>query len=76
MSLDKTLVMNTVYDAGLITLGAVGTSMASKKLTKYEMGVSNSTQGIFKLFLAVGGGSLLVKYLQKSGYAPKDTWKE
>ena len=74
MSLDKNVVMNTIYNAGLITLGAVGTSMISKKLMKYELGVSNSTQGIFKV--AVGGGSVLVKYLQKSGYVPEEPWKK
>ena len=68
--------INTVYDAGLITLGAVGTSMVSKKLVKYDTGVSNSLQGIFKLFLAVGGGSSLVKYAQKMEYFPEDPWKE
>ena len=74
--MDKNLVMNTVYNAGLITLGAVGTSMASKKLTKYELGVSSSTQGIFKLMLAVGGGSILVKYLQEMEYVPEEPWKD
>ena len=76
MSLDKNVVMNTIYNAGLITLGAVGTSMISKKLMKYELGVSNSTQGIFKSAVAVGGGSVLVKYLQKSGYVPEEPWKK
>ena len=76
MSLDKNVVMNTIYNAGLITLGAVGTSMISKKLMKYELGVSNSTQGIFKLAVAVGGGSVLVKYLQKSGYVSEEPWKK
>ena len=75
MSLDKNVVMNTIYNAGLITLGAVGTSIVSKKLTKYELGVSNTPQGIFKLAVAVGGGSILVKYLQKSGYVPEEPWK-
>ena len=62
MSLDKNIVLNTIYNAGLITLGPVGTSMISK--------------GIFKLAVAVGGGSVLVKYLQKSGYVPEEPWKE
>ena len=74
--MDKNLVMNTVYNAGLITLGAVGTSMVSKKLMKYEMGVSNTSQGILKLALAVGGGSILVKYAPKMGYVPEEPWKE
>ena len=76
MSLDKNVVMNTIYNAGLITLGAVGTSMVGKKLMKYELGVSNTSQGIFKLAIAVGRGSILVKYLQKSGYVPEEPWKD
>ena len=68
--------MNTAYNAGLVTLGAVGTSMASKKLFRYDTEVSNTTQGILKLALAVGGGALLVKYMQKTGYVPKEPWKE
>ena len=68
--------MNTAYNAGLVTLGAVGTSMASKKLFRYDTEVSNTTQGILKLALAVGGGALLVKYMQKTGYVPEEPWKE
>ena len=64
MSLDKNVVMNTIYNAGLITLGAVGTSMVSRKLMKDGLGVADkSTQGVLKLAVAVGGGSILVKYL-------------
>ena len=78
MSLDRNAVMNTVYNAGLITLGAIGTSMVSKKLMKDGLGIADksSVQGIFKLAVAVGGGSILVKYLQKSGYVPEEPWKE
>ena len=68
--------MNTAYNAGLITLGAVGTSVASKKLFRYDTGVSSSMQGVMKLALAVGGGALLVKYVQKAGYVPEEPWKE
>ena len=67
--------MNTAYNAGLITLGAVGTSMASKKLFRYDTGVSISTQGIMKLALAVDGGALLVKYMQKAGTFPRNRGK-
>ena len=77
MSLDKNVVMNTIYNAGLITLGAVGTSMISKKLMKDGLGVTNnSAQGVLKLAVAVGGGSVMVKYLQKMGYVPEEPWKD
>ena len=76
MSLDQNVVMNTIYNAGLITLGAVGTSMVSRKLMKDGLEVADkSTQGVLKLAVAVGGGSILVKYLQKSGYVPEEPWK-
>ena len=79
MSLDKNVVMNTIHNAGLITVGAVRTSMISKKLMKDGLGVTNasqSTQGVLKLAVAVGGGSVMVKYLQKMGYVPEEQWKD
>lgn len=78
MSLDKQDVLNTLYNAGLITLGAVGTAVVSKKVTKDGLGVSDksSPQNILKLAVAVGGGSILVKYLQKMKYVPEEPWKQ
>ena len=76
MSLDKNVVMNTIYIAGLITLGAVEASMVSRKLMKDGLGVADkSRKGDLKLAVAVGGGSILVKYLQKMGYVPEEPWK-
>ena len=75
MFLSKNEVMNEPYNAGLITLGAVATSMVSRKLTKDDLGVTSSTQRILKLTAAVGGGSLLVKYLQKKDYIPDEPFK-
>ena len=75
MSLSKNEVTNELYNAGLITLGAVATSMVNKKLTKDDLGVTNSTQRILKLAAAVGGGALLVKFLQKKDYVPNEPFK-
>ena len=75
MSLSKNEIMNELYNAGLITLGAVATSMASRKLTKDGLGVTNSTQGALKLPAAVGGGALFVKFLQKKDYVSKEPFK-
>ena len=36
--------MNELYNAGLITLGAVATSMVSRKLMKDDLGVTSSKQ--------------------------------
>ena len=65
MSLTKEEILNGLYNAGLITLGAVGVSMASQKLLKDDLGVRRSTQRVLRLVAAVGGGSILVKFLQK-----------
>ena len=75
MSLSKNEVMNELYNAGLVTLGAVATSMVSKKLAKDDLGDTNSTQRILKLAAAVGGGALLVKFLQKKDYVPKEPFE-
>ena len=76
MSLSKNEVMNELYNAGLITLGAVATSMVSRKLMKDGLGVTNSRQSILKLAAAVGGRSVLVKYLQKKEYVPDTPFKK
>ena len=76
MSLTKNEVLNELYNAGLVTLGAVVTSMVSKKLMKDDLGVTSSTQRVLRLIAAVGGGSLLVKFLQKKDYVPKEPFKD
>ena len=76
MSLSKNEVMNELYNAGLITLGAVATSMVSRKLTRDGLGVTSSVQSILKLAAAVGGGPVLVKYLQKKVYIPNEPFKD
>ena len=68
--------MNELFNAGLITLGAVATSMVSRKLLKNDLGVSNTTQRMLKLAAAVEGGSVLVKYLQKKDYIPDEPFKD
>ena len=75
MSLSKNDLMNEIYNAGLFTLGAVATSMVSRKLTKDGLGVTSSAQSILKLAVAVGGRSVLVKYLQKKDYVPDTPFK-
>ena len=76
MSLRKNDVMNTLCNAGLITLGAVATSMVSRKLMKDDLRVTSSSQRILKLAEAVGGGSVLVKYLQKMNNVPEEPFKD
>ena len=68
--------MNELYNAGLITLGAVAASMVSKKLMKDDLVVTSSSQRILRLAVAVGGGSVLVRYLQKMNYVPEKPFKD
>ena len=75
MSLTKEEILNGLYNAGLITLKAVGVSMASQKILKDDLGVTRSSQRILRLAAAVGGGSLLVKFLQKKEYVPAESFK-
>ena len=78
MPLDTNTVMNTAYNASLITLGAIGTSMVLKKVMGGSLGIENKTgvKDILKLIVAVSGGSILAKYLQASGVIPEKPWKE
>ena len=76
MSLSKNELMNELYNDGLVMLGAVATSMISRKLVKDDLGVTSTTSRILRLAAAVGGGSILVKYLQKKNYVPGEPFKD
>ena len=76
MSLSKEDLMNEAYDAGLITLGAVSVGYASKKITKDGLGVPMTPMTVAKLAVAIAGGSVLVKYLQKKEFVPVNPFKK
>ena len=76
MSLSKNELMNELYNARLITLGAVATSMISRKLVKDNLGVTSMTASVLRLAAAVGRGSVLIKYLQKHNYVPEEPFKD
>ena len=76
MSISKEDLMNEAYDAGLITLGAVGVGFASKKILKDGLGVPLTPMSIAKLAVAIAGGSILVQYLQKKDLLPNDPVKK
>ena len=48
MSISKEDLMNEAYDAGLVTLGAVGVGFASKKILKDRLGVPSTPLSIAK----------------------------
>ena len=76
MSLTKEEVLNGLHNAGLITLGAAGVSLASSKLLKENLGVTRTMQNLVKMAVAVGGGSLLVKFVQKKDWVPSEPFKK
>jgi hypothetical protein len=61
-----------VYDAVLLTAGAVGISMASKKILKEPLGTPENVKGMLKLAVSV---SLLVSYPKEKKYLPDDPFK-
>jgi hypothetical protein len=66
-----------VYDAVLLTAGAVGISMASKKFLKESLGTPENVKGFVKLAVSnsVSLSSLLVSYLKEKKYLPNDPFK-
>ena len=76
MSLTKEEVLNSLYNAGLITAGAGAVSLASSKMLKENLGVTRTMQNLVNMAVAVGGGSLLVKFAQKKDWVPSEPFKK
>ncbi|CAB4023170.1 norphogenetic [Paramuricea clavata] len=74
MSKESKMTME-VYNAVLLTAGAVGISMASKKLLKEPLGTPDNVKGMVKLAVSVSLSSLLVSYLKEKKYLPDDPFK-
>ena len=68
--------MNQVFDAGLVTLGAVGISMVSKKAMGNSLSVPSTGIGILKMTAAIASGTMLIQYLQKQKLIPDDPFKK
>ncbi|CAB4003947.1 Hypothetical predicted protein [Paramuricea clavata] len=74
-AVDKSEMGGEVYDALLLTAGAIGISMASKKLLKEPLGTPENTKGMLKLAVSLSLSSLLVSYLKKHKYIPDNPIK-
>ncbi|CAB4002515.1 Hypothetical predicted protein [Paramuricea clavata] len=74
-AVNKSEMGSEVYDALLLTAGAIGISMASKKLLKEPLGTPENTKGMLKLAVSVSLSSLLVSYLKKNKYIPDNPIK-
>ena len=64
-----------LYDAAVLTVGAVGVSYASGKLTKDTLGVPMTLSGSAKLALAFGLSAIGVKILKDKSVLPANPFK-
>ena len=64
-----------LYDAAVLTVGAVAVSYASRKLTKDTLGVPMTLGGSAKLALAFGLSAIRVKVLKDKKYLPDNPFK-
>ena len=72
----KNDVLNELYTAAVLTVGAVGVSYVSKKVTKDSLGLPTTPNGVMKLAVAIGLSAVGVKYLQDKDYIPKEVVKD
>ncbi len=64
-----------LYEAAVLTAGAVGVSIASRKLTKDTLGVPMTLNGYAKLALAFGISAIGVKALKDKKWLPDNPFK-
>jgi hypothetical protein len=68
-------VMKEIYDAAILTTGAIAISLASKKLVKDNLGVQTTVLGASKLVLAFGLSAVGVKMLEDKKLLPANPFK-
>ncbi len=64
-----------LYEAAVLTAGAVGVSYASRKLTKDTLGVPMTLNGSVKLALAFGLSAIGIKTLKDKKILPDNPFK-
>ena len=64
-----------LYEAAILTVGAVAVSAASRKLTKDTLGVPMTLNGYVKLTLAFGISAIGIKILKDKKYLPDNPFK-
>ncbi len=64
-----------LYEAAILTVGAVAVSFASRKLTKDTLGVPMTLSGSAKLALAFGLSAIGVKMLKDKKILPNNPFK-
>ena len=68
-------VMKEIYDAAILTAGAIAISLVSKKLAKDNLGVQTTVLGASKLALAFGLSAVGVKMLEDKKLLPANPFK-
>ncbi len=64
-----------LYDAAVLTAGAVAVSYASRKLTKDTLGVPMTLSGSVKLAIAFGLSAIGIRTLKDKKYLPDNPFK-
>ncbi len=64
-----------LYEAAILTVGAVGVSYASRKITRDTLGVPMTLGGSAKLALAFGLSTIGVKMLKDKKVLPDNPFK-
>ena len=73
--MNKKEAMNELYDSTLVTLGAVGVRMLTRKAIGDGLSTPASLVTTLKLAAAVGLSTLGVKYAQDKKWIPSDPFK-
>ena len=73
--MNKKEVMNELYDSTLITLGAAGVGMVTRKAIGDGLSTPASLMTTLKLAAAVGLSTLGIKYMQDKKWIPTDPFK-
>ena len=68
-------IMNELFDSTLVTMGAVGIGMISKKAIGDGLSTPASLITTLKLAAAVGLSTLGIKYMQDKKWIPTDPFK-
>ena len=74
-NMDKKEIMNELFDSTLITMGAVGVGMVTRKAIGDGLSTPASLMTTLKLAAAVGLSTLGIKYAQDKKWIPSDPFK-
>ena len=73
--MNKKEAMNQLFDSTLVTLGAAGFGMATRKAIGDGLSTLVSLISLVKLAVAVGVSTLGIKYMQDKKWIPSNPFK-